>query len=104
MLGVVFSVYMSVAQTFNGSNINTAANSLIPSAGTGGCTVAPQTTGGTLFNNAVAGIGATSRLLSVQINLNHTWDSDLDIYLQAPNGQIHSRQQKVQNPIKKKTK
>lgn len=78
----------AIAQTFNGSIVNTAGNSLVPSAGTGGCTVAPQTTGGTVFNNTVAGLAAGTPVLSVRINLTHTFDSDLDIYLRAPNGEI----------------
>ncbi|MBK8555014.1 MAG: proprotein convertase P-domain-containing protein [Lewinellaceae bacterium] len=76
------------AQTFNGSNLSTAGTANIPSAGTGGCTVAPQITGGTIFQATVAGLGANTPLASVVINLNHTFDSDLDIYLRAPNGQI----------------
>jgi subtilisin-like proprotein convertase family protein len=76
------------AQTFNGNIVNTAANSTIPSAGTGGCAVAPQTTGGTIFNNAVAGLPAGATVASVQMNLTHTFDSDLDVFLVAPNGQI----------------
>ncbi|MGB3078950.1 MAG: proprotein convertase P-domain-containing protein, partial [Saprospiraceae bacterium] len=75
------------AQTFNGSIVNTAGNSLIPSSGTGGCTVAPQNTGGTTFNNTVAGLVAGSLVSSVQFNFTHTFDGDLDIFLVAPNGQ-----------------
>lgn len=75
------------AQTFAGSTVNTAGNSTIPSTGTGGCTIAPQTTGGTVFNNTVAGIPANFTVDQVQINLTHTFTSDLDIFLQAPNGQ-----------------
>ncbi|MFZ1677779.1 MAG: proprotein convertase P-domain-containing protein, partial [Saprospiraceae bacterium] len=77
------------AQTFNGSTVNTAGNSAIPSTGTGGCGVEPQSaaTGGTFFNNTVAGLAASAGVLSVQINLTHTWDADLQIYLKAPNGQ-----------------
>ena len=71
---------------FNGSATNTAGNSLIPSVGSGG-TVVPQTTGGTVFNNAVAGLDATQIVTSVSINLTHTFDSDLDIYLESPTGQ-----------------
>ncbi|MFZ1297341.1 MAG: hypothetical protein WAT16_04795, partial [Saprospiraceae bacterium] len=75
------SLYLS-AQTFTGSIINTAGNSLIPSTGTGGCTVAPQTTGGTLFNNVVSGLSGTCvRLSSIQVNFTHTFDSDIDMYL-----------------------
>ena len=76
------------AQTYPGSTINTAGNSLIPSVGTGSCFSAPQTTGGTTFNNTVAGLAANTGVASVLINLNHTWTGDLFIYLQAPNGQI----------------
>ncbi|MDO8368042.1 MAG: HYR domain-containing protein [Saprospiraceae bacterium] len=85
---VLLSIVMANAQTFPGNNISTAGTNVIPSAGTGGCTVAPQTTGGTIFQNAVAGVGANAALASVQINLTHTFDSDLDIYLQSPSGQI----------------
>ncbi|MBK7359443.1 MAG: HYR domain-containing protein [Saprospiraceae bacterium] len=82
------SLYLS-AQTFTGSIINTAGNSLIPSTGTGGCTVAPQTTGGTLFNNVVSGLSGTCvRLSSIQVNFTHTFDSDIDMYLRSPTGQI----------------
>ncbi|MCC6814776.1 MAG: HYR domain-containing protein, partial [Saprospiraceae bacterium] len=78
------------AQTYVGSTLNTAGNGLIPSSGTGGCAVAPQTTGGTIFNCDVQRLGNTQclRLSSVEINLNHTFDSDLDIYLISPAGQI----------------
>jgi uncharacterized repeat protein (TIGR01451 family) len=86
-LCVVLSVGTSSAQTFNGSTLNTAANSLIPSTGTGVYGGAPDH-GGTIFNNAVAGVAAGTPVLIVQINLTHTFVSDLDIYLRAPNGQI----------------
>jgi subtilisin-like proprotein convertase family protein len=76
------------SQVFNGSIVNTAGNSLIPSTGTGGCTVAPQTTGGTIFNNTVAGLGAGATLLSITVNFTHTFDSDIDMFMRAPNGQI----------------
>jgi subtilisin-like proprotein convertase family protein len=87
-LCMVLTVGMLNAQTFNGSNLSTAGTNVIPSAGTGGCAIAPQTTGGTIFNNTVAGVGATAALASVTINLNHTFDSDLDITLHSPIGQI----------------
>ncbi|MEP6646462.1 MAG: proprotein convertase P-domain-containing protein, partial [Saprospiraceae bacterium] len=78
------------AQTFNGNTNNTAGNNLIPSVGTGGCAVEPQTiaTGGTTFNNTVAGLAATQVVSKITINLTHTWDGDLSIHLQAPNGQV----------------
>lgn len=76
------------AQTFPGSTINTSGNSLIPSAGTGGCAAAPQTTSGTVFNATVAGLPADAAMLKVEMNLTHTFDSDLDIFLRAPNGQL----------------
>lgn len=76
------------AQTFNGSTINTAGNSTIPSAGTGGCAAAPQTTGGTTFNNTVAGLAPTAGVASVLVNFPHTFDSDIDMFLQSPSGQI----------------
>ena len=69
----------SAQVTFNGSTTNTAGNSAIPSSGTGGCTVVTE------FNNTVA--NTTTAVASVKINLTHTWDSDLELYLQAPNGQ-----------------
>ena len=84
---VLLSVLAANAQTFNGSTINQAGNSLIPSAGTGGCTAAPQTTGGDTYLAAVAGL-TNQVVASVQINLTHTFTGDLDIYLQSPNGQI----------------
>ncbi|OSZ80048.1 hypothetical protein CAP36_01940 [Chitinophagaceae bacterium IBVUCB2] len=76
------------AQTFNGNTVNTAGNSAIPSTGTGGCAAAPQTTGGTIFNNTVAGLPANIYLQEVRVNFTHTFDGDIDMYLVAPNGQI----------------
>ncbi|HJW29056.1 MAG TPA: proprotein convertase P-domain-containing protein, partial [Saprospiraceae bacterium] len=70
---------LNAQMTFNGSTTNTAGNNLIPSSGTGGCT--PVTT----FNCTVT--GTTTAVSKVQINLTHTWDGDLEIYLQAPGGQ-----------------
>src|SRR5688572_3075419 len=78
---------LSLAQTFPGLIVNTAGNSLIPSTGTGGCTVIPQTTGGTTFNNTVAGLAAGTGVASVLLNFTHTFDGDLDLFLVAPNGQ-----------------
>jgi len=77
-----------LAQTFNGSAINTAGNSLIPSTGTGGCAVAPQTFGGTLFDATVAGVSAAQGAPSVLLNFTHTFGEDIDMYLRAPNGQL----------------
>ena len=77
-----------LAQTFNGSAINTAGNSLIPSTGTGGCAVAPQTFGGTLFDATVAGVSAAQGSPSVLLNFTHTFGEDIDMYLRAPNGQL----------------
>ncbi len=77
-----------LAQTFNGSVINTGGNSLIPSTGTGGCAVAPQTSGGTLFDATVAGISAAQGAPSVLLNFTHTFGADIDMYLRAPNGQL----------------
>lgn len=78
------------AQTFNGSTVNTAGNSLIPSTGTGGCGVEPQTavTGGTRFNCAVAGVPGGSTLQSMSVNFTHTFDGDIDMYLISPAGAI----------------
>ena len=88
VLCAILTVGALNAQTFNGSTTNTAGNSAIPSVGTGGCGVEPQTavTGGTTFNNTVAGL-TNQTVQSVQLNLTHTWDGDLNIFLQAPNGQ-----------------
>lgn len=87
-LAAVLFAGVAGAQTFPGSTINTSGNSLIPSVGTGGCSVAPQTTGGTVFNATVAGLSTDAEILKVEMNLTHTFDSDLDIFLRAPNGQI----------------
>ena len=89
IVGVLLSVVMANAQTFNGSNVNTAGNSFIPSINTGGCGVEPQTavTGGTRFNNAVAGL--TNQVVSsVLVNFTHTFDGDIDMFLVSPNGQV----------------
>ena len=69
------------AQTFNGNTTNTAGNTMIPSSGpsTNGCTVE------TILNCAVS--GTSTAVEKVQINLTHTWAGDLEIYLEAPNGQ-----------------
>ena len=77
----------TIAQTFPGLTTNTAGNNIIPSTGTGGCGIAPQSTGGTIYNNTVAGLAAGALVNKVTINLTHTWDSDLEFYLQAPNGE-----------------
>ncbi|HLF63043.1 MAG TPA: proprotein convertase P-domain-containing protein, partial [Saprospiraceae bacterium] len=87
-LAVLFWCYNLNAQMFNGSTVNTAGNSLIPSTGTGGCTVAPQNTGGTTFNNAVAGLAGNAFVDKVQVNFTHTFDSDVDFFLQSPSGQV----------------
>ncbi len=87
---VVFSCSFVLGQTFNGSIVNTAGNSAIPSTGTGGCTVAPQTTGGTIFNCTVSGLASTNclRLAAVRVNFTHTFTSDIDMFLVSPTGQI----------------
>ena len=90
-LALCASVLLTVglsAQTFPGSTTNTAGNSLIPSAGTGGCFAAPQTTIGTRFNAAVTGLAPGAVLSSVTINVTHTWANDLDIYLISPTNQV----------------
>ncbi|MCK6693935.1 MAG: HYR domain-containing protein, partial [Thermoanaerobaculia bacterium] len=84
------------AQTFNGIATNTAGNALIPSTGTGGCTVAPQNVGGTVFECNVTGLGANVKLLSVQINLTHTSDADLDIFLEAPGTLTQTTPQRIE--------
>ncbi|MBK8196227.1 MAG: hypothetical protein IPK76_24655 [Lewinellaceae bacterium] len=86
VLCVMLSAAVAQAQSFNGSTTNTAGNSTFPSTGTGGCTVAPQNAGGTVFEVTVAGIPANAKLLSVQLNMTHTFDADLDIFLEAPGG------------------
>jgi len=88
LLSFLLVATMATAQTFNGSTVNTAGNSLIPSTGTGGCTILPQTTGGTLFTATVAGVPATSTLQTVRVNFTHTFTADIDMYLQSPSGQI----------------
>ncbi|MCL1474338.1 S8 family serine peptidase [Argonema antarcticum] len=35
---------------------------------------------------AVSGLGPTIEDVNVKININHTWDSDLDVYLTSPSG------------------
>ena len=79
--------------TFNGSATNTAGNSSIPSAGSGSCFSAPQTAGGTVFEANVTCAGTNlnaggATINNVTINLTHTWDSDLDIFLESPSGDI----------------
>ena len=66
---------------FNGSTTNTAGNNLIPSTGasTNGCTVE------TVYDCVVS--GTSTAVQSVELNLSHTWTGDLEIYLEAPNGQ-----------------
>lgn len=90
ILSLLLAAFPSLAPavTFTGSSINTAGNNLIPSSGTGGCGVAPQTTGGTIFQVNVSGLPPTLLLHSLRINLTHTWDADLDIFLRAPNGDV----------------
>ena len=84
-------VWSNAQATFQGNATNTAGNSAIPSAGTGGCTTAPQNAGGTVFLapvTCVGNLGGGVVVESVLLNLNHTWDSDLDMYLQSPSGQV----------------
>ncbi len=69
------------AQTFNGSTTNILGNAFIPSSGTGGCVPTADA-----WNNVVAGLVAGQPVTKCQINLTHTWDGDLEIYLQAPGG------------------
>ncbi|MEO5907401.1 MAG: proprotein convertase P-domain-containing protein, partial [Saprospiraceae bacterium] len=85
---LLFTCGVSVAQNFPGLTVNTAGNSLVPSSGSGGCSVVPQTTGGTTFNNTVAGLAANAAVTSVQLNMTHTWTGDLLIHLQSPTGQV----------------
>jgi hypothetical protein len=84
--------------TVNGSTINNGGNSTIPYTGTGGCTVVPQSnangggapgaawTGGTVFTLTLPrplgdGTCGSYVISSVNVNFNHTFDSDLDFYL-----------------------
>ena len=69
---LLFTVALN-AQVYNGSTVNTAGNSLVPSTGTGGCTVAPQNTGGTSFQVNVTGVSAGNVLGLVRLNMTHTW-------------------------------
>lgn len=89
-LGAVCMSTAATAQTFNGSIVNTASNSLIPSVNTGGCGVEPQTlaTGGTVFRAVIAGLAPGQLLASARVNFTHTFDGDLFIYLRGPNGQL----------------
>ncbi|MEY3050928.1 MAG: hypothetical protein RLY31_713 [Bacteroidota bacterium] len=89
LVGLAFN--WSVAQSFTGSTTNTAGNSSVPSAGTGGCFAAPQTTGGTDFPvnvSCVGSLGGGVTVSNVTINLTHTWDGDVDIYLVSPGGDV----------------
>ncbi len=90
VLCMVLSFSVANAQTFPGNTVNTAGNSTIPSVGTGGCTVLPQSlaNGGTVFENSVTGPTIGLSITQVQINLNHTFTADLDIFLRAPNGNV----------------
>jgi parallel beta-helix repeat protein len=79
------------AQTFTGSVINTAGNSLIPSAGSGGCPVEPQVSGGTNFPltvSCVGNLGGGVTVSAVSLSLTHTWVSDVELYLVSPEGQV----------------
>lgn len=84
--------------TVNGNIINNGGNSIIPYTGTGGCTVVPQSnasgggapgvawTGGTVFTATLPrplGDGTCGNYIisSVNVNFNHTFDSDVDFYL-----------------------
>ena len=82
---LLFTVALN-AQVYNGSTVNTAGNSLVPSTGTGGCTVAPQNTGGTSFQVNVTGVSAGNVLGLVRLNMTHTWDSDLNFWLENSTG------------------
>lgn len=90
LLAILFTVCNTTAQIFEGSIINTAGNSLIPSEGSGGCSAIPQTTGGTIFKCHVSGISSTIclKLALVKINFSHNLVSDLNVYLISPSGQI----------------
>jgi subtilisin-like proprotein convertase family protein len=85
---ISFNEINSQKLVFNGSAVNTAGNNLIPSTGTGGCTVVPQTTGGTIFNCTVAGLTSSHVLTSVFVDFTHTFRSDVDMYLVGPDGAI----------------
>ncbi|HRI62322.1 MAG TPA: hypothetical protein PK228_21420, partial [Saprospiraceae bacterium] len=86
VLGIVLTANVSFAQNFPGNILNTVGTTTFPSTGTGGCTVAPQNTGGTLFECNVAGIGANVKPLSIQINMTHTFDGDITFFLESPGG------------------
>ncbi|MCB9343622.1 MAG: proprotein convertase P-domain-containing protein, partial [Lewinellaceae bacterium] len=81
LLLTAFTITVANAQVFNGGVLNQAGNSFIPSTGTGGCAVTDTWT--------ATSAGLTNQMLNkVTINLTHTFDGDLLIYLQAPNGEI----------------
>ena len=73
-VGLFFIFYSLHAQTFNGTG------GTIPDGGAQTC-----------FNIPVTGVGvinAVYGLASVCINITHTWDGDLRLFLKAPNNQV----------------
>ncbi|MEO1262517.1 MAG: proprotein convertase P-domain-containing protein [Bacteroidota bacterium] len=90
MFAVFALIWVNAQGTFQGNATNTAGNSAIPSAGTGGCTLAPQNAGGTVFLAPVTCVGTLGGgvvVESVRINLTHTFTADLEIYLVSPSGE-----------------
>ncbi|MBK7800580.1 MAG: HYR domain-containing protein [Saprospiraceae bacterium] len=98
LLFVVGLIQAQPVVTVAGSIINNGGNSIIPYTGTGGCTVVPQSnangggapgaawTGGTVFTLTLPrplgdGTCGSYVLSSVNVNFNHTFDSDVDFYL-----------------------
>ena len=75
LLGFLFS-FIASGQTFNGTGGAITDASTVPNCFNVNVTGLPNTT------------GSTFGLATVCINITHTWDSDLDITLTAPNGTI----------------
>lgn len=40
-----------------------------------------------IFSSSVSGVGSTDVIQSVTINISHTWVSELNLFLEGPNGQ-----------------
>lgn len=77
-------------QTFS-----TCAKVAIPDAGIGSTNGAPNVNPGNWSQSCISVSGVcnsvwnTGEIISVNLNISHTWVSDLDIYLQAPNGSYY---------------
>jgi Ca2+-binding RTX toxin-like protein len=51
-----------------------------------GPTAIPDSNAPTNFNLNVSGFQGNIRDVNVKLNINHTWDEDLDVFLESPNG------------------